>query len=292
MSFPRKGESTGGVPSGPPLAEHSRTALHVIPISRFPLVLKVAQTIGKKKHEEEKSLTLLGHLQELRQRLTWSVIFLVITIGVSFFFAERIFDFLLSGVPEEVPVIYTEVAEKISIYMKVCLYAGIILAMPFLIYQMVMFIRPALTRKERGYLYLLLPAVLLFFVGGAAFAYYLFLPRALDFLLGGSYLSDIEPYIKIGNYISFVIQIVFYMGLVFELPVIAFFLAKIGIVSHQWLGRQRKWAFVLAFVLAAIITPTPDPINQTIVAVPIILLYELSIWLAWVARRKPAPAEG
>jgi len=252
--------------------------------------LKAAKTIGKKKHQEEKSLTLLGHLQELRQRLTWSVIFLVITIGVSFFFAERIFDFLLSGVPEEVPIIYTEVAEKISIYMKVCLYAGIILAMPFLIYQMVMFIRPALTRKERGYLYLLLPAVLIFFLGGAAFAYYVFLPRALDFLLGGSYLSDIEPYIKIGNYISFVIQIVFYMGLVFELPVIAFFLAKIGIVSHQWLGRQRKWAFVLAFVLAAIITPTPDPINQTIVAVPIILLYELSIWLAWVARRKPAPA--
>ena len=100
--------------------------------------------------------------------------------------------------------------------------------------------------------------------------------------------------IRIGNYVSFVVQIVFYMGLVFELPVIIFFLAKIGVVSHKWLGRQRKWAFVAAFILAAIITPTPDPINQTIVAVPIILLYELSIWLAWFARRKPAtaPAEG
>jgi len=256
--------------------------------------LKAATTIGRNKRQEEKRLTLLGHLQELRQRLTWCVVFLIITIVVSFIFAERIFDFLLSSVPEGVPIVYTEVAEKVSIYMKVCLYAGIILAMPFFIYHIVMFIRPALTRKERGYLYLLLPAVLLFFLGGAAFAYYIFLPRALDFLLGDSYLSDIEPYIKIGNYISFVVQIIFYMGLVFELPVIAFFLAKIGVVSRQWLARQRKWAFVLAFVLAAIITPTPDPINQTIVAIPIILLYELSIWLAWVARRKPAtaPADG
>lgn len=257
---------------------------------RFPSVLKVAKPISKKKVNQEKRLTLLGHLQELRQRLIYSTLFLIITIGVSFYFAEQIFDFLLSEVPPDVPVIYTEVAEKISIYMKVCLYSGIVLALPFIIYQMVMFIRPALTRKERGYLYLLLPAVLLFFLGGAAFAYYVFLPRALDFLLGGSYLSEVQPYIKIGDYISFVVQIVFYMGLVFELPVIAFFLAKIGVVSHQWLAKQRKWAFVLAFVLAAIITPTPDPINQTIVAVPIVLLYELSIWLAWFARRKPAAA--
>ena len=248
---------------------------------------------SNKKRNEDKRLTLLGHLEELRRRLVYSVIFLVITIGVSFVFAEQIFDFLISRVPPDVPLIYTEVAEKISIYMKVCLYSGIILAMPFLLYQAVMFIRPALTRKERGYLYLLLPAVLLFFLGGAAFAYYVFLPKALEFLLEGSYLSDIEPYIKIGDYVSFVVQIVFYMGLVFELPVIAFFLAKIGVVSHQWLARQRKWAFVAAFILAAIITPTPDPINQTIVAVPIVLLYELGIWLAWFARRKPAavPAE-
>ena len=249
--------------------------------------MKVAKAINKK-HNEEKKYTLLGHLQELRRRLVYSVIFLVITIAISFVFAEQIFDFLISRVPPDVPLIYTEVAEKISIYMKVCLYSGIVLAMPFVVYQIVMFIRPALTRKERGYLYLLLPAVILFFLGGAAFAYYVFLPSALDFLLGGSYLSDIEPFIKIGNYINFVVQIVFCMGLVFELPVIAFFLAKIGVVSYQWLGRQRKWAFVAAFILAAIITPTPDPINQTIVAVPIILLYELGIWLAWIARRKPA----
>jgi sec-independent protein translocase protein TatC len=247
-----------------------------------------------KKRSDDKRLTLLGHLQELRQRITYSVIFLVITIAVSFVFAEDIFDFLISRAPENVDLVFIEVAEKISIYMKVCLYSGIVLAMPFLIYQMVMFIRPALTRKERGYLYLLMPAVMLCFLGGAAFAYYVFLPRALGFLLEGNYLTDVEPMIRIGNYVSFVVQIVFYMGLVFELPVIMFFLAKIGVVSHKWLGKQRKWAFVAAFILAAIITPTPDPINQTIVAVPIILLYELSIWLAWFARRKPAtvPAEG
>ena len=254
--------------------------------------MKVAKAINKKR-SEEKRLTLLGHLQELRQRIIYSVIFLIITIAVSFIFAEDIFDFLISRAPENIDLVFIEVAEKISIYMKVCLYSGIVLAMPFLVYQMVMFIRPALTRKERGYLYLLMPAVVLCFLAGAAFAYYVFLPRALGFLLEGNYLSDIEPMIRIGNYVSFVVQIVFSMGLVFELPVIVFFLAKIGVVSHQWLGRQRKWAFVAAFILAAIITPTPDPINQTIVAVPIVLLYELGIWLAWFARRKPAavPAE-
>ncbi len=240
----------------------------------------------KKREQDERRLTLLGHLEEIRRRLTWSVIALIVGIVVSFVFANRIFDLFISRAPSDVPFIYTEPAEMIGTYMKVCLYAGLALAVPFFLYQLVMFVRPALTRKERGYLYLLLPSVMLFFLLGAGFAYFVFLPNAIDFLLGAAFLPDVaEPMIRIGSYISFVSQMVFWMGIVFELPVIVFFLAKIGLVNHHWLQRQLKWAFVGAFILGAIITPTPDPVNQTIVAGPIFILYVLSIGLAWLARR-------
>jgi len=240
----------------------------------------------RKKEQDEKRLTLLGHLEEIRRRLTWSVLALLAGIIVSFVFAGRIFDLFLSRAPTDVPFIYTEPAEMIGTYMKVCLYSGLALAIPFFIFQLVMFVRPALTRKERGYLYLLVPSVLLFFCIGAGFAYFVFLPNAIDFLLGAAFLPDVaEPMIRIGSYISFVSQMVFWIGIVFELPVVVFFLAKIGIVNHRWMQRQLKWAFVAAFILGAIITPTPDPINQTIVAGPIFILYVISIGLAWLARR-------
>lgn len=247
------------------------------------------------KQEKEKALTLRGHLVELRRRLLWSVIAVVITTGISFAFARRIFDFLESRAPgpeEGVIIVFVEVTEMIGTYMKVCLYSGIVLALPFLIYQMVMFVHPALTRQEKRYLYLLMPGVLLFFAAGAAFGYIVFLPRALDFLLNFPWLNTADPYISIGNYISVVTRLLLAMGLIFELPLVMFFLSKIGVVSPQGLSRYRKFAIVGAFIVAAFITPTPDPVNQTIVAVPIILLYEVGILLAKLARRQaPAPAE-
>jgi len=248
------------------------------------------------KQEKEKALTLKGHLVELRRRLIWSVIAVVITTGISFAFARQIFDFLESRAPEEgVTIIFVEVTEMIGTYMKVCLYSGIVLALPFLMYQMVMFVHPALTRQEKRYLYLLMPGVLLFFAAGAAFGYIVFLPRALEFLLNFPWLAGPEapaPYISIGNYISVVTRLLLAMGLIFELPLVMFFLSKIGVVSPQGLSRYRKFAIVGAFIVAAIVTPTPDPVNQTIVAIPIILLYEVGILLAKLARRKaPAPAE-
>ena len=165
------------------------------------------------------------------------------------------------------------------------------MALPFFMYQVVMFIRPALTRKERGYLYVLLPAVLLFFFSGAAFAWFVFLPHALDFLLNFGKGIGIIPQIRIGNLISFEVQIIFWMGVVFELPVVTFFLSKIGILTHRWLIKQWKWAFIGAFIIGAVITPTPDPINQTIVSIPVFLLYLLGILTAWIGRRgKKSPA--
>jgi len=247
------------------------------------------------KQKKEKDLTLKGHLVELRRRLIWSVVAVVITTAISFAFARRIFDFLESRAPgpeEGVTIIFVEVTEMIGTYMKVCLYSGVVLALPFIIYQIVMFVRPALTRQEKTYLYLLMPGVLLFFAAGAAFGYIVFLPRALDFLLNFPWLNSADPYISIGNYISVVTRLLLAMGLIFELPLVMFFLSKIGVVSPQGLSRFRKFAIVGAFIVAAIVTPTPDPVNQTIVAIPIILLYEVGILLAKLARRQaPAPAE-
>lgn len=243
-----------------------------------------------KQREQEKRLTFLGHLQEIRRRLVYCVIALIITVAVAFFFTDRIIDFLQTPAEGDARIIFTEVTEMFSVWFKVCLYSALVMALPFFVLQIVLFIRPALTRKERAYLYLLMPSILLFFAGGAAFAWYVFLPQALDFLLGFGG-DQADAMIKIGSLISFEVQILFWMGVVFELPVVAFFLAKIGIVNYRWLARQWRWGLVGSIVLAAVITPTPDPINCAIVALPICLLYLLSIVAAWIARpgRQPAP---
>ena len=131
----------------------------------------------------EKNLTLREHLIELRQRLIKSVIVVAVTTGISFIFAGRIFDFFQSRAPEDTVFIVIELQEKMSVYMQISIYSGIVLALPFLIYQLVMFIRPALTTNEKKYLYTLLPGIILFFFAGAVFTYYIFLPPALDFLI-------------------------------------------------------------------------------------------------------------
>jgi sec-independent protein translocase protein TatC len=245
------------------------------------------------KKDKDKTLTLWGHLAELRRRLIKSVIAVVITTILSLIFARHIFDFFTSRKPEDVPIVYTHVTEMVTTYFKVCLYSGVVLALPFLIFQLVMFVHPALTRNERRYLYLLMQGVILFFLAGAAFGYYVFLPPALKFLLHFPWYEGPSPFISIGDYISVITKFLFAMGLIFELPLLMFFLTKIGVVSPKGLSKFRRFAFLGAFVLAGFLTPTVDPINQTIVAIPIILLYEIGILLSRLARRgRPAAVKG
>ena len=142
---------------------------------------------------------------------------------------------------------------------------------------------PGLTSREKRYLYALFPGAILSFVAGAAFGYYALLPPALNFLL--EFGSDIAtPMIRIGNYINLVVTLLFWLGVAFETPLVIFFLSKIGLVTPRSLARQRRLAVVLAFILGALITPTFDPVNQSLVALPIIFLYELGIVLSRVAR--------
>ncbi len=237
-----------------------------------------------------KKLTILGHLAELRKRLIRGLIAVAITSILSFIFREQIFDILISPVQDisqdiNFNLIFVEMTEMLGTVMRVSLISGIMLAMPYLIYEFIMFVSPALTRKEKRYVYLILPWIALMFAGGVIFGYFILVPPATKFLI--TWGSDIAtPQIKIGNYISIVTRLLLAIGLVFEMPVVTTFLSRLGVITPKWLAAKRKLAIIFAFILAAIITPTFDPLNQTLVAAPLIVLYEMSIWLAKLVQRK------
>ena len=237
---------------------------------------------------QDKKLSITEHLLELRSRLIKSVIALGVCIGISIPLAHYVFDILKSRAPG-IDLVFIDVTEMLGTYMKVVFYCGIALSLPYLIYQLVRFLSPAMTGKEKRYLYFSMPLVVLLFVAGVCFAYFIFLPPALNILLhfGG----DIaRPMIDVSSYVSVLVRLLLAVGLVFEIPVVITLLAKLGVVSPQKLAKGRKWAVLAAFVLGAIITPTVDPVNQTLIAAPIIVLYELSIWLAKLVYPRKASA--
>jgi sec-independent protein translocase protein TatC len=225
-----------------------------------------------------------GHLVELRDRLAKSVIAMVITTAISFIFAKALIQIL------QIPAKGIEFqsitpTENIAVYFKVALAGGFIIAMPVLVYQAIAFIAPGLTSKEKKTIFQLLPFITILFATGVAFAYFVALPPAMDFL--GGFMSDIAPNVwRLAEYISIVTRMILYVGLVFETPLIVMILARMGLVTPQWLANKRKLWFVLAFVISALITPTMDPINQSIIAVPLIILLELSIILSRFVYKK------
>ncbi|MCL5027201.1 MAG: twin-arginine translocase subunit TatC [Chloroflexi bacterium] len=223
-------------------------------------------------------MTLLEHLQELRSRIVKMMIALVVTTGGSFFFATQIFEVLKRAGPSDLHLTYIEVTEMFTSYFKVSLMMGIALSLPVIIYQMVRFVAPGLTSSEKRYFYALLPAVFVFFGLGAAFSYFLLVPFAVRYLLTFSNIA--EPQIRVSNYVGFVATLIFWVGAAFETPLLIWFFCKIKLVTPKRLAGLRRYAVVLAFVVGAVITPTPDPVNQTIVSVPIYLLFELGILLA------------
>ncbi|MDD5095205.1 MAG: twin-arginine translocase subunit TatC [Dehalococcoidia bacterium] len=234
--------------------------------------------------DQDVKLPIKSHLEELRKRLTMCAIAVAITTGASFYFAGDIIEVLKSRA-DGINLQFIEMTEMFGTYCVIAIFMGIALALPYITYQLVMFIRPALTGKERGYLYFLLPAVFLSFAAGVAFGYFVLIPPAAKFLI--TFGSDIaEPQIRVGNFVSVMVKLLFGIGLCFETPILILFLCKIGIVSPEGLARKRKFAIVGAFILGAIITPTFDPINQSLVAVPLIALYEFGILLARIFRRR------
>ena len=230
---------------------------------------------------ENRQSTIIEHLEELRDRLIKSAIAVTVTTLLSFVFAKQFLQLLVVPMGETPPV-SSSPTTNIVVFTKVALISGVALAMPVLVYQLIGFMAPGLTRREKRYLYLIVPGATLSFVVGIAFAYFVMLPMAIPFLKG--FLGDIvQPNWFIDKYISFITSLLFWVGLSFETPLLIFFLAKLGIVTPAVLSSNRKYAVLVIAVLSAVITPTPDPFNMVLVMAPLILLYEIGILLAKLA---------
>ena len=230
-------------------------------------------------------MSLQEHLEELRSRILYSAIAVVVGLVVGLALAKS----LLGVIADQAQVPGQRIqtigpTEGFVTFMKVALYIGVAVAMPVLIYQFVAFLAPGLTRRERTYVFRAIPFVFVSFVIGAAFAFFVLVPRALDFLSGfGQSIFNWNP--RAEEVISFYMTLMLGVGLMFELPLVIFILSKIGVVNTRRLTSIRKYAFIGVMIASAIITPTPDPFNMMLVAVPMYGLYELGVLLSRFARR-------
>ncbi len=240
---------------------------------------------------DEKKLPLTSHLKELRDRLIFSFIAIGLGFVLCYALKEILFDILAAPLLEMMPpggsLIFTSVAEAFFTYMKVALIAGLMLASPFVLYQIWAFVAPGLYRNEKRYVVPFVSLGSLFFAMGILFGYFVAIPFGFKFLL--SYATDfIKPMPSMKEYLSFSIKFLLAFGLVFEFPVVLLLLAKIGVIDAKTLARQRKYAILLIFVFAAVMTP-PDIISQVLMALPLMGLYELSILLAKLFGKRSAP---
>jgi sec-independent protein translocase protein TatC len=241
---------------------------------------------------DEKKLPLTAHLQELRKRLILSFVAVGAGFVLCYAFAEPIFNILaaplLKAMPNGGSLVFISVAEAFFTYMKVAFIAGLILTSPFILYQIWAFVAPGLYQKEKKYV---VPFVLggsVFFALGVLFGYFVAIPVGFRFLLG--YATDfIKPMPSMKEYLSFSIKFLLAFGLVFEFPVVLVLLARIGVVNAKMLARQRKYAILLIFIFAAVMTP-PDFISQVLMALPLMGLYELSILLSKIFGKKSPSA--
>jgi sec-independent protein translocase protein TatC len=230
----------------------------------------------------------LSHLEELRKRLVVCAIGVGAGFVIAYIFAERLFQLLVAPLkavmPEGDQLIFTNLPEMFFAYIKVAFIAGIMAASPLIFYQLWMFIAPGLYRKEKKMAIPFVVSSTILFVGGALFGYFVVFPFGFKFFIGFS-----NEYVKalpsVKQYFSFSMKLLFAFGAVFELPVIIFFLSKMGIVTPQFLRQKRKYAILLTFALAAILTP-PDVITQCMMAGPLIVLYEIGILVSRIAQKK------
>ncbi len=229
-------------------------------------------------------MTLVEHLDELRSRLVKTCIGIGIAFIVGLFLTRPMLGIVRDNANvERFDVI--DATEPITDFFKTALYIAIAFALPLIFYQIFAFVSPGMTRKERRYIYGSLPFVVIFFLLGVAFAFFLAIPRAFEFLSNfNSDLFDYSP--TYGSIAAFYMQVSLGLGIAFELPIIMFLLARLGIVSPKRMSSSRRYAIVIVLVAAAIITPTPDPFNMLFVAAPIYLLYELGIIFAKIAARR------
>lgn len=243
---------------------------------------------------------LIEHLIELRQRLLWSVIAIAIAFVGCFYFAEDIFNILVvpfeRAAEEPVSFIFTSPQEFFFTQMKLAFFGALFLAFPVIASQLYMFVAPGLYKNERGAFYPYLFATPILFVIGANLVYFVVMPLAMNFFLGTQQVGEdvqvkIELLPRVSEYLGLIMTLIFAFGLVFQLPIVLTLLARVGLTSADGLKTKRKYAIVIAFLAAAVLTP-PDPISQIGLALPTILLYEISILAVRFVERRRAEAEG
>ena len=242
---------------------------------------------------DDQPMTLVEHLKELRDRLVRMCIAILVGMIGGFFFASRVVAYFRSVVQRADPnaqLVQTEATDLVSTYLKITLYLGIAFAMPVLLYQVIRFLSPGLTKQERRYVIATIPFAMIFFVGGVAFASLVAIPNMYHFLLGFS-AGQVTNLIAIGSVFGFFSSLSLWSGIFFQLPIVMFLISALGVVSYDVMRKARKWAAVGLMIAAAVITPTPDALSMLIVWAPMYLLFELGLILAWFARRrKPATA--
>ncbi len=239
----------------------------------------------------KKRLSFLDHLEELRTRIIHSIVILIIAAFVVYLFADKILKFLIAplgrveGDPQP-PLVFLAPGEAFASVLILTLWSALVLASPFLLYQIWSFVAEALTQKERRSVVIFGPLSLIFFGAGCAFGYFVVVPISLRFLLSFSW-EVMAPMITVSRYLSFVGSVVVSFGIVFELPLILLFLTKIGVATPAFLSQKRKHAVVLIFIVSAILTP-PDVFSQLLMAILLISLYELGIFLSKLAHSTKA----
>jgi len=231
------------------------------------------------------TMPLLKHLEELRKVIIVSLIAIGIASVAAFYFVNQILAIIMKPLTQQglKPVVLT-MTEGIFTKFQIALIAGIVLASPVLLWQIWRFIVPALYPHERRYVIRLVPISILLFAGGVVFAYYTVFPLAVFVLL--KLAGEFNPMLTIGKYLSFTLAFLIPFGLIFEFPLVIYFLTKIGVITPQWLVKNRKYSIVATFVIAAILTPGPDPLSQSIMAAPMLVLYEAGIIVSKLVYRK------
>jgi sec-independent protein translocase protein TatC len=241
---------------------------------------------GRKNPDE---MTFLEHLEDLRKRLFWSFASIFVVLVPAYMFSKDIFRFLAQPIVPFLPnginsLAFRTLTEPFMLYLKVSFLAAIFVCSPFIFYQLWLFIAPGLYKKERKYVVPFVVFTTVFFLGGAAFAYYVAYPFACRFFIKLG--SEFQAVITVNDFFGLTVKMLLGIGLVFEMPTLIFFLSRMGIVTAKWMVKNFKYAVLAVFVIAALITPSPDIVNQSILAVPMLGLYGISILVAAIFGKK------
>ena len=239
---------------------------------------------------EEVKMPFLKHFEELRKRLLYALVAVIICFIPSYYFSELLFDFLMkpliASLPEGSTMIFTSPAEGFTTYLKIAFFASLMLSIPVILYQIWSFVAPALYKNEKKILLPFLFFGTLFFITGAAFCYYIASPPAFNFLLNEYSSEYVKAFPSIQEALSFFMALILGFGLIFEFPLISFILAKIGIVTSKMLSQNRRYAILISCVVAAILTPTTDALSMMFMFIPLIVFYEIGILVAWIFGKK------